>query len=570
MAAKGCLDRALEGRSRSSGTISSTGNELVKALLSDQSQAGCGEHWIGLGQPFGPLLGLVNSMTSHRKILKQKYPDCWQWISLAERFPGDLTENEANSLFQLARSRTPSIDPLIVELGVSGAKTSLLFAAGLRGKTRPRVFSFRRDDARCDTADNPDECAFHRNGQQIYWWHGVKATFSHSTEAFASWKDCIDILFIRASEDYGSLQGDLSRWSPFVKRSGLVVLHASSPDLSALSRAMAEDLRAPRYGDLRRIDGLVWAEKQSLDSRITTVKDTTVNQIDLSAREQEMKRLSNELEQLRNMVDSLIEVMLRPKTIPSLGKAGLPYPDPPQIEHLEDSTRIAIGKLQDYLRRASKELLQNRHTIEALHRSWSWKLTAPLRSGVQAFRAIAGLLRSLSSGSPYARMQGLVQWMRFGRGIRASGLLDERYYQENHPGVPWAQASSSLHFFVCGASEGDKPNELFDTKFYLGRYPDVAHSGMNPLVHYLKHGAYEGRDPHPHFDSSFYLEQNPDVREAQLNPLAHYLAPGIAEGRDPNPWFDTSEYLEQNPDVVDFMLNPLTHQAWANQTACSR
>jgi hypothetical protein len=36
--------------------------------------------------------GLVNS---YRKRLQQKYPDCWQWISLARRLPVQLTENEA-------------------------------------------------------------------------------------------------------------------------------------------------------------------------------------------------------------------------------------------------------------------------------------------------------------------------------------------------------------------------------------------------------------------------------------------------------------------------------------------
>ena len=50
-----------------------------------------------------PREGLVNS---YRKSLEQKYPDCWHWISLARRFPGQLTENEATSLFHLARART--------------------------------------------------------------------------------------------------------------------------------------------------------------------------------------------------------------------------------------------------------------------------------------------------------------------------------------------------------------------------------------------------------------------------------------------------------------------------------
>ena len=228
---------------------------------------------------------------------------------------------------------------------------------------------------------------------------------------------------------------------------------------------------------------------------------------------------------------------------------------PPEIATAE----LERAKMQDFMRRASRELAENRHALQALRRSWSWRLTAPLRLGIEMLHAIGGVLGSFAAGSPKTRIVDLAQWLWFGRQVRASGLLDDRYYRDTHPGVAWARTSPLLHFFLCGASEGHKPNELFDVEYYLGRYPDVANSAINPLVHYLRNGAYEGRHPHPYFDSSFYLDQNPDVREGGLNPLAHYLAPGIAEGRDPNPWFDTSEYLEQNPEVAIFGLNPLGH-----------
>jgi hypothetical protein len=81
-------------------------------------------------------------VNSYRKRLKQIYPDCWQWISLARRFPGQLTESEAASLFHLAWARTSAFDPVIVELGACQGKTTLLLAAGLRGKMRPLLFAF--------------------------------------------------------------------------------------------------------------------------------------------------------------------------------------------------------------------------------------------------------------------------------------------------------------------------------------------------------------------------------------------------------------------------------------------
>jgi len=339
--------------------------------------------------------------------------------------------------------------------------------------------------------------------------------------------DCdvaIDILFINATADHDALHNDLSHWSPFVKLGGIVILHGVSPELP-------QYFESPRYSGVRHIDSLAWAVKQCAASPPAPP-------------------VGSDLDRLRLLLNRSVDAMLYLNTVPGRGEPAT---------HLEDAAELAMARLQDYVRRTTREVAENRHAIQALHRSWSWRLTAPLRWGIEALQAVTGLLASFGHGSPKARFVGLAQWIRFGPQIRASGLLDERYYRDRHRDVAWARTTPLLHFLVCGASEGKNPNELFDLNFYTRCNPDVARSAVNPLIHYLRTGAYEGRDPHPHFDSSFYLEQNPDVRAGRLNPLAHYLAPGIAEGRDPNPWFDTSEYLEQNPDVVTFGLNPLTH-----------
>jgi hypothetical protein len=483
-------------------------------------------------------VGLVNS---YRANLRLKYPDCWRWISLARRIPGQLAENEANLLFQLARTRTPSIDPLIVELGAWRGKTSLLLAAGLWGKMRPRLFSIQRPG---ETVGELDQQALHRNVHRCQLGHIVDTTAGPSRDASANWKDCIDILFLNAAQNYDTLHNDLLLWSPFVKLGGIVILQGVSP----------ENLQPPRYSDLRQLGSLAWAVKRQSAASLTTPGATATAKV-------------------YSLLNRSIEAMLHLNTIPSVPDEQLPHHAAgSEQQHLEDATEMAMARLQDYVRRAATELAENRHAIHALRHSWSWRLTAPLRFGIQTLHAFTGVLTSFSHGSPKARIVGLAQWILFGRQVRASGLLDQRYYRDHYPDVAWARTSPLLHFLVCGASEGKNPNELFDVDYYLRRYPDVAHSGVNALVHYLRNGAYEGRDPHPYFDSSFYLEQNPDVREGHLNPLAHYLAPGIAEGRDPNPWFDTSEYLEQNPEVATFGLNPLAQQAeaWSNHRLCSR
>lgn len=457
-------------------------------------------------------------MNSYKANLKLIHPDCWRWISLARGIPGQLTENEANSLFQLARARTPSIEPVIVELGASRGKTSLLLAAGLRDKLRPRLFSIQRTGGQLDRLL-------------------ARCRLGHIVKTAADWGEynaAIDILFINGTADHETLRSDLSRWSPFVKLGGLVILRGISPELP-------QYLQPSRYSGLRQVDNLAWAVKQCATSLATPPA-------------------ASDLDRVRLLLNRSIQAMLHLNTVPSLLEEQFPRLNVPnEQQQLEDATDLAVARLQDYVRHAAKELAENGYAIQALRRSWSWRLTAPFRLGIQALQAIAGVLASFSRGSPRSRIYGLTQWMFFGRQVRASGLLDQRFYQEHNSALRWARTSPLLHFLVCGPTEGGNPNELFDVQYYLRRYPDVAQSGVNPLIHYLRTGAYEGRDPHPHFDSSFYLEQNPDVREARLNPLAHYLAPGIAEGRDPNPWFDTAEYLEQNPDVVTFRLNPLAH-----------
>jgi predicted O-methyltransferase YrrM len=420
------------------------------------------------------------SVNADRTRLQRIYPDCWRWISLARRIPGQITDPEASLLFHLARMRTRAIDPVIVELGAGRGRASLVLAAGLCGKTRPRLFALEDSG---DALRNLRRCGFGR----------ILAAAPENWQQ--SWNDAIDILFVNAGGDR-----DFSRWLPFVKPGGIVAAY----------RASLDSLQPPTYGDFLQVESLAWAVKQ-----------------------QEMQVLDGPL---------------------------------------DAAEEFAIAKQQDFVRRAGREIAEDRHAIEALKDSWSWRLTVPLRLAMEILQAMAGVLASFGSGSPKERLFGLAQWIRFGGQIRASGLLDERYYRDTHPGVAWAGTSPLLHFLVRGASAGDKPNELFDVGYYLGRYPDVARAGINPLIHYLRSGAQEGRDPHPHFDTSFYLGENRDVREAGLNPLAHYLAPGIAEGRDPNPWFDTSEYLEQNPDVAIFGLNPLVHQleAWSNRRLCSQ
>lgn len=273
---------------------------------------------------------------------------------------------------------------------------------------------------------------------------------------------------------------------------------------------------------------------------------------------QEIQRLSKHASIQKALLDDAAEAALRLNIEPDVLARVLAIREPP-IPGMDDETIATLRRLQDSLRRAAKELGEDRHALEMLRSSWSWRLTAPLRGLLDGVRMMFLLLRLDHGLWGKQRLFGLAQWIVFRTLIRNSGLFDQRYYLAANPDGPALLINPLLHFFVFGIEQARKPNSLFDVRYYRESNPDVARSVINPLVHYLKWGAYEGRDPHPQFDSSYYLDRYPDVRQAHVNPLAHFLAPGIIEGRNPNAWFDTSEYLERNPEVAALGLNPLAH-----------
>jgi len=284
------------------------------------------------------------------------------------------------------------------------------------------------------------------------------------------------------------------------------------------------------------------------------------------ASEQENTRLSQEVERLGTILSR------REQQIAQLVRRLETFADNPAYlaktfgEDVREAARSgdeAAGSLNDLLRYlwfTAEDFAESQNAVDAVHKSWSWKLTAPLRVLLESMWILWGLIRNGCRGliQP-AKIRGAFEWLRFRDRVRASGLFDDRYYLRSNPDVLRRKLSPLFHFFVFGAAEGRNPHFLFDVAYYCSENPARNRFCANPLVHYLDLGAYEGRDPHPLFDSSFYLEQNPDVREAGLNPLSHYLMAGIAEGRNPNACFGTPEYLDLHPDVAAYGLNPLIH-----------
>jgi hypothetical protein len=226
--------------------------------------------------------------------------------------------------------------------------------------------------------------------------------------------------------------------------------------------------------------------------------------------------------------------------------------------------------LRERLALAAREIAENRHALEALRNSWSWRLTAPLRTALDWAAMVARIMGNRGRGLFRAsHWSGFFQWVHYCQSIRSSHLFDDRYYLSQNRDVARLGMNPLLHYFVFGSQEHRKPNCLFDGDYYRERYPDVSRSRINPLVHYLKWGALEGRDPHPHFHSSYYLAQHPELHNEGWNPLAHFLGPGVVEGSNPNPSFDALRYLEQHPEAAGLGVNPLDHYL-EHIATCSR
>jgi hypothetical protein len=273
----------------------------------------------------------------------------------------------------------------------------------------------------------------------------------------------------------------------------------------------------------------------------------------LESHQENASSLPTDQEKCELLLADLAEAALRLNAEPDLLARVLASRAKP-VDGLGSSTDGTFRVFEKRLGAAARELAENRHALEALRNSWSWRVTAPLRALVVWGRVFYRVFRCRPR-----HLAGFIQWAKYGRSIRASRLFDDRYYLIQHPDVAQAGLNPLLHYCVFGARENRWPNCLFDGEYYCQSNLAVAGSRENPLVHYLKRGAYEGCNPHPQFDSTYYLTQYPESRQEGWNPLAHFLGPGIVEGCNPNSRFDTLACLQQNPELAALGVNPVLY-----------
>ncbi len=118
--------------------------------------------------------------------------------------------------------------------------------------------------------------------------------------------------------------------------------------------------------------------------------------------------------------------------------------------------------------------------LEKLHKSLSWKITAPIRRGVSFFNFDK---QHLSSGTQ--QLQRIVE---------ESGYFDEIWYSRHHPEVINSNLSPIQYFIEYGLWKWHDPGPSFSCDRYISKYSDVAIAGTPPFLHFLRHGKQEGRD----------------------------------------------------------------------------
>ena len=110
-----------------------------------------------------------------------------------------------------------------------------------------------------------------------------------------------------------------------------------------------------------------------------------------------------------------------------------------------------------------------------------------------------------------------------------------------------------------GAQDGARAiraSGLLDARWYLARYRDVAMLRMEPAEHYLRFGARMGRDPGPGFSTRFHLDLHPELVRSGENPLLHRLRlrgegpPPPDPERERNPVWAADRLLGRDPTLA--------------------
>jgi predicted O-methyltransferase YrrM len=222
-------------------------------------------------------LGIVNVRGQYEFIKRRglKYRSIFPY----EGIPGWLTEDEAITLYELAR-QAPDNAAVAVEIGSWQGKSSLVLAKGLKGKTKPTLYCidpFNGDAGASDrviysralsTMNKSLKEAFLDNMRRHGVLDVVHPLEGYSFEFAAGFKDPIDLLFIDGAHEYDAVLQDYDQWSPLLRPGGMIAFHdvvtEDNPDPEGPIKVARQHIfDNPRWTDVKLVDALLVARKTS-------------------------------------------------------------------------------------------------------------------------------------------------------------------------------------------------------------------------------------------------------------------------------------------------------------------
>ncbi|PZF79413.1 glycosyltransferase [Jiangella anatolica] len=152
------------------------------------------------------------------------------------------------------------------------------------------------------------------------------------------------------------------------------------------------------------------------------------------------------------------------------------------------------------------------------------------------------------------RSDAVTREQRIADAIRASGLFDAGWYEEQLAEPIPDGVDPIDHYVMAGAENDISPNPCFATDWYRDHRRTPSRLDVTPFVHYILRGMGRNVPPHPLFDPELYLSQHPEAAKHAGGPLGHYLEIGWRSGAQTSPVFDVDGYVRAVGEVHEAPL----------------
>ena len=147
--------------------------------------------------------------------------------------------------------------------------------------------------------------------------------------------------------------------------------------------------------------------------------------------------------------------------------------------------------------------------------------------------AVAAHLPAASGDLPESWRDALLRlhWLLPEGSIEGAQL--DAYLERGEPlavaELPLSYGSASVEMPSAETMRGLRESGLFDERHYRGAYPELVASGIDLMTHYLTLGHREGRNPSSSFSTTYYRSKYL-AGDPKVNPLVHYYETGAERG----------------------------------------